>query len=152
MIKLTEQQLNAMAEAYFEGTLSEQEETLLREQLAASTIDTGSIGEAKAVMGFFATMRKQSRRKTISIRHPRRVGLISAVAASIAVLLIATWSYSASRRSDCVMYANGQVITSEEAVMATMNSQMADMKSPSMNISSIVQSQLGDFGELIDNK
>lgn len=151
MNKWTEQQLNSMAEAYFEGTLSEQEEAELRAQLALSPITSDTIGEAKALMGFFATMRKQSLQATKPRLVWRKAKIISA-AACIALIAIGAWHYSTLDRSDCIMYAQGTTITSEEKVMAMMNRQMEEMKKPSEGIETIVHSQLSDFGKLMSDK
>lgn len=151
MNRWSEQKLREASEAYFRGTLGETEEAQLRQQLAASPTETGAIGEAKALMGFFATARRQQR-EAPTARTKLRAARIAVAAACAAAVAWAAWHYSSPRETDCIMYAEGQVITSEEAVMAQMTAQITEMGRQADAVEQTVRSQLGDFKQLISGQ
>ena len=55
---MAQSNIHKMIEKYYDATLSEQEETLLRQMLSQTDLDTEDVREAKATMGLFSTNRK----------------------------------------------------------------------------------------------
>lgn len=115
-------ELLQMAEKYFNATLSEQEEQLLK-HFAATTSDP-RLNELKAVMGLCAYGKH---RHTPTKRHKPILWRMSA-AACIAVL-IATTAITISKHTSpaTVAYIGGIRTTDEEIVMQQMHSVMHDI-------------------------
>lgn len=147
-MKTTNKELARLAEAYFDCTLTEAEEERLRQLLAQSSETTGIIGEAHAVMGIFSTERIMARKRKSQARN-LRVMAWAAAAVAIAVLVIPTLLKPAQSDADCIMYAEGRVITGEKEVLAQIDRQMAEVRQQSSSVDDIVQSQLGDFKALL---
>lgn len=146
--KWTEQQLQQMAEDYFSGSLSEAEEQQLRQQLAQTDAPTGAAAEAKAQMAFFAMARKQSQ-QAVKPRPTLRIARIAVAAACACMVALAAWHYSTTLNPDCIMYAGGQAITNEQAVMAQMTAQISEMGRQQDYMDETVKNQLSDFRGLI---
>lgn len=62
---MAQSNIHKMIEKYYDATLSEQEETLLRQMLSQTDLDTEDVREAKATMGLFSTNRKITGKKTL---------------------------------------------------------------------------------------
>lgn len=90
-------QLLELVDRYFEGETSLAEEKQLRRMLAETDSDTAEIEEARAVMGIFATSRRQPASADTPAAGPRRrrrtfpLAAISA-AASVVVIIVAVLS------------------------------------------------------------
>jgi len=146
--KWTEQKLQHMAQAYFDGSLSEADEQALRQHLSKTTAPTGAAAEAKAEMAFFAVARKRER-KAAGTHPSARIVRVAVAAACAAMVGMAVWHYSAAGNPDCIIYAGGQTITNEQAVMAQMTAQMSEMGKQSDAVEQTVRNQLGDFRGLV---
>lgn len=60
---MAQSNIHKMIEKYYDATLREQEETLLRQMLSQTDLDTEDVREAKATMGLFSTNRKITGKK-----------------------------------------------------------------------------------------
>lgn len=148
MNKWTEEKLEQMAEAYFSASLSEAEEQELRQQLAQTDSPTGAAAEAKAQMAFFATARRQDHRAA-KPRPTLRIVRITAAAACACLVAFAAWHYTSATAPDCIMYAGGQEITNEQAIVAQMTAQISEMGRQQDYMDETVKNQLSDFRGLI---
>ncbi|MBR5661573.1 MAG: hypothetical protein IKW99_08485 [Bacteroidales bacterium] len=146
--------IDELIEGYFEGTLSDSEETSLKVFLTSEEGQDPEYDEVRAVMGYFAAGRavilseakdlapQRSKTTTASI-YPdrarsaaRRGGLRSwllwprfaAIAASLAIIV--TLGVSLYNKSNvCVSYVSGQKITDKEVVMNDVDNILADLLS-----------------------
>ena len=146
--------IDELIEGYFEGTLSDSEETKLKVFLASDEGQDPEYDEVRAVMGYFAAGRavilsgakdlapRRSKTTTASI-YPdraqsaaRRGGLrhrllwpqVTAIAASLAIIV--TLGVSLYNKTNvCVSYVSGQKITDKEVVMNDVDNILADLLS-----------------------
>lgn len=126
--------IDELVDGYFEGTLSEDEETALKLFLASEEGQGPEYDEVRAVMGYFAAGRSveilrsrplpQNDRKHASAIWRR----IAAVAASLAIIITLGVSIY-NRNNVCVSFVGGQKITDKEVVMNDVDNILADLLS-----------------------
>ena len=162
--------VNELIEGYFEGTLSQDEETALKVFLASEEGQGPEYDEVRAVMGYFAAGRSVifGNTKVITSRrsetppasiYPDRARSaarwrslrlreivwrrIAAIAASLAIII--TLGVSLYNKTNvCVSYVSGQKITDKEVVMNDVDNILADLLSDRTDM----EEQLtGIFGE-----
>lgn len=141
----TQAQLEDLIERYFEGQTSQQDEQLLRENLADCPWESEAIDEARFTMGYFAA-HKQQRRRVVNMSTRRRA---MGIAATIAVLLtIGVGLLWQSRQPEdvCIAYVNGQTINDKDKVLTLMQSDLNDMGNATQGIAE----QLSSLGEVIE--
>lgn len=123
-------------EKYFDCSLTEEEESVLRNELINTSLTHPAIDEAKAIMGFrtikplmpeFKSL-TQSRLKNIKLN----LGYIAGIAAVIGVLIITGYSlvnkYSSDVDSTCLAYINGKRVTDEEIVMELLAQNLNELE------------------------
>lgn len=119
---LSQQQLEALIESYFEGTTTPSDEMELRWQLAHTPHRSNTIDEAAAVMSYFAmaSRHEQQRQRTLS----RRRMLTSAAAVALA-LSAGTAAVAILNRpnGECYAYVNGKRVDSVEVVLDLIDAQ-----------------------------
>ena len=142
--------VNELIEGYFEGTLSQDEETALKVFLASEEGQGPEYDEVRAVMGYFAAGRAVIFGNTKAITSRRSLRLreivwrrIAAIAASLAIII--TLGVSLYNKTNvCVSYVSGQKITDKEVVMNDVDNILADLLSDRTDM----EEQLtGIFGE-----
>ncbi len=142
--------VNELIEGYFEGTLSQDEETALKVFLASEEGQGPEYDEVRAVMGYFAAGRSVIFGNTKAITSRRSLRLreivwrrIAAIAASLAIII--TLGVSLYNKTNvCVLYVSGQKITDKEVVMNDVDNILADLLSDRTDM----EEQLtGIFGE-----
>ena len=142
--------VNELIEGYFEGTLSQDEETALKVFLASEEGQGPEYDEVRAVMGYFAASRAVIFGNTKAITSRRSLRLreivwrrIAAIAASLAIII--TLGVSLYNKTNvCVSYVSGQKITDKEVVMNDVDNILADLLSDRTDM----EEQLtGIFGE-----
>lgn len=116
---MTLAELEALAELYFEASLSRADERLLMKVLAESGISSPVLDEARAVMGLELT-RPEKRVDMLKPRRSlvRRVRVWSSVAAAALVLAVGGVGFirqkpSLDGEAVYIAYANGKRITDE---------------------------------------
>ena len=142
--------VNELIEGYFEGSLSQDEETALKVFLASEEGQGPEYDEVRAVMGYFAAGRAVIFGNTKAITSRRSLRLreivwrrIAAIAASLAIII--TLGVSLYNKTNvCVSYVSGQKITDKEVVMNDVDNILADLLSDRTDM----EEQLtGIFGE-----
>lgn len=142
--------VNELIEGYFEGTLSQDEETALKVFLASEEGQGPEYDEMRAVMGYFAAGRAVIFGNTKAITSRRSLRLreivwrrIAAIAASLAIII--TLGVSLYNKTNvCVSYVSGQKITDKEVIMNDVDNILADLLSDRTDM----EEQLtGIFGE-----
>ena len=152
------QDIHKIIEAYFDCTLSEQEEQQLKQMLATTEEDTADVREAKAVLGVFAMERKLSQdaqpitNNELSITHSKR-NFVRYAAAAVAVfaIVIGGMKYVEYQEDNaCVMYVNGEKISNEKIVLAQMVGQMDDISEAADYNDQTMSSQLDDMASVLE--
>ena len=144
--------VNELIEGYFEGSLSQDEETALKVFLASEEGQGPEYDEVRAVMGYFAAGRSVifgntkaiTSRRSESLRRREAIwSRVLAVAASLAIII--TLGVSLYNKTNvCVSYVSGQKITDKEVVMNDVDNILADLLSDRTDM----EEQLtGIFGE-----
>ena len=122
--------IDELIEGYFEGTLSQDEETALKVFLASEEGQGPEYDEVRAVMGYFAAGRSVETPRSRSLpQNDRKVWRrILAVAASMAIIITLGVSIY-NRNNVCVSFVGGQKITDKEVVMNDVDNILADLLS-----------------------
>lgn len=152
------QDIHKIIEAYFDCTLSEQEEQQLKQMLATTEEDTADVREAKAVLGVFAMERKLSQdaqpitNNEFRITHSKR-NFVRYAAAAVAVFAIVFGGMKYVEYQEdnaCVMYVNGEKISNENVVLAQMMGQMDDISEAADYNDQTMSSQLDDMASVLE--
>lgn len=142
------QDIHKLIEAYFDCTLSEQEEQQLKQMLATTEEDTADVREAKAVLGVFAMERKLSQAYALRITHFR--GYAAAAIAIFAIVFGGMKYVEYQEDNACVMYVNGEKISNENIVLAQMMGQMDDIGEAADYNDQTMSSQLNDMASALE--
>lgn len=152
------QDIHKITEAYFDCTLSEQEELQLKQMLATTEEDTADVREAKAVLGVFAMERKLSQDAQQITNHEFRIthskrSIVRYAAAAVAVfaIVIGGMKYVEYQEDNaCVMYVNGEKISNEKIVLAQMVGQMDDISEAADYNDQTMFNQLDDMASVLE--
>ena len=122
--------IDELIEGYFEGTLSQDEETALKVFLASEEGQGPEYDEVRAVMGYFAAGRSVEILRSRPLpQNDRKVWRrILAIAASMAIIITLGVSIY-NRNNVCVSFVGGQKITDKEVVMNDVDNILADLLS-----------------------
>ena len=137
--------IDELIEGYFEGTLSQDEETALKVFLASDEGQAPEYDEVRAVMGYFAAGRSVeilrsrslsqndkihapvilSETKDLRHRSPlwRRVAAIAASLTIIVTLGVSLYN----KNNVCVTFVDGRKVTDKEVVMNDVDNILADL-------------------------
>lgn len=142
----SQQELEQLIERYFNGMTTVEEEAALRHELAHCPWSSEDIDDARVVMGYFMTHCKQQQRQhaTASTRQ-RIIGIAASIAIILAVGGYTLWHQQQSR-DICVAYVNGQVVQSNDQVMAMI----ADDLDRIDNAANAMTDQLSSLGEALE--
>ncbi len=118
----SEEEMLERIEAYFDCTLTDQEERNLRRDLATTTLRHPAIDEARALMGFACPpqTRKADKRGTAVRRLAKVASVAAAVAVLVSVTLFIAKSHGETEESTCYAYVDGRKVTDEAAVEAIL--------------------------------
>ena len=137
--------IDELIEGYFEGTLSQDEETALKVFLASEEGQGPEYDEVRAVMGYFAAGRSvETPRSRPLPQNDRKVWRrILAIAASMAIII--TLGVSLYNKDNvCVSFVGGKMITDREVVMNDVDNILADLLSDRVDMEEQLE---GIFGE-----
>lgn len=137
--------INELIEGYFEGTLSQDEETALKVFLASEEGQGPEYDEVRAVMGYFAAGRSVEILRSRSLpQNDRKVWRrILAIAASMAIIITLGVSLY-NRNNVCVSFVSGQKITDKEVVMNDVDNILADLLSDRVDMEEQLESIFGE--------
>ena len=147
----TTEEWSQLVERYFEATLSDDEERELRLFLASDSSSSPIFDEAKAVIGYIATVKAHKQQGNTRKRNSI-IGQIARYSAAAAIMgaIIAGIRYNSSTADICVAYIDGKRYTDRATVLAQMHKAMAHVSSNTSQYN--IQEQLSDiFGTLNDN-
>lgn len=159
--------IHKLIDAYFDCTLSEQEEQWLKRMLATTDEDTADVREAKAVLGVFAMERKLSQGTPIRnsaltspsasfpgfaiLHHRKRIVRYAVAAVAVFAIIIGGMKYVEYKEDNtCVMYVNGEKISNENIVLAQMMGQMDDIGEAADHNDQTMLNQLDDIASVLE--
>ncbi len=137
--------IDELVDGYFEGTLSEDEETALKIFLASEEGQGPEYDEVRAVMGYFAAGRSVEILRSRPLpQNDRKVWRrILAIAASMAIIITLGVSLY-NRNNVCVSFVSGQKITDKEVVMNDVDNILADLLSDRVDMEEQLESIFGE--------
>ena len=147
----TTEEWSQLVERYFEATLSDDEERELRLFLASDASSSPIFDEAKAVIGYIATVKAHKQQGNTRKRNSiiGQIARYSAAAAIIGAIIVGI-RYNSTPSEICVAYIDGKRYTDRATVLAQMHKAMAHVSNNTIQYSA--QQQLSDiFGTLNDN-
>ncbi|MCM1503782.1 MAG: hypothetical protein NC127_01100 [Muribaculum sp.] len=149
--KLSAEELDELIECYFDCTLSEDDELSLRKVLSVTSLDSPSIREAKAVMGYGVALKAKMSAKSKDRNWRTKWFRITGVAGAVAILLsIGAYMHHESTDEDyCVAYVNGQRINNQEAIMQMMKVDLLTMQAGSESVAGNIDSDFSALREAI---
>lgn len=144
------QRINSLIDLYFDASASLAEERELRRLLAATSVRSPKIDEARAVMGLMAVERKQSRRSRIL---PWRIA--AGVAASMAVVLMLGvglmskgGDHSQAFDNRCIAYTGMAEISDAADVMSLFDDQLRMIDDAARAVETDIAGQLSVLAEI----
>jgi len=120
-------------DAYFEGTLSEKHEKLLKSFLSSTAGQAAEYDEIRAVMGYFAMGAPKTPANRVWLKY-------TAIAAGLLLFACIGMSFF-DADNECVAYVNGQKISDRELVMNDVESTLASLVCDGPD----VEQQLSEF-------
>lgn len=144
-----------LGERYFDCSLSDAEEELLRDMLGRTHLSHPAIDELRALTGFRTNVGMRSSER----RFKGRVRLVSGVAAAC-VVIISLGLYTSRRASvisasadvsTCVAYAGGKRITDQEAIIRLLGEDMREFARDVRASEESFSEELSDVARIIDN-
>ena len=145
---ITQPQLEALIELYFEGETSLAEERTLLHALAHCTYQSQTISEAQFALGYQVA---RSRHATVPGRS-RSWWAPVAVAASLALLLAVGVRVLGTRTAgdECTAWVGGLQVIDERQVMALVQGDLQNMGAYSPDAAALMTTQLATLGEAIE--
>lgn len=142
---MTQEELEALIEKYFECETTDYEESFLKRVLPECDYKSRVIDEALVTMGFYEVGRNKVKRKAA-----RKVTVLSlriaSVAAMLALIVVFAVNFESGENGlsscECIAYVNGEEIKDDETVTILMKVNLAEMNSVTEESSSVLESQL----------
>lgn len=137
--------IDELIEGYFEGTLSQNEETALKVFLASEEGQGPEYDEVRAVMGYFAAGRSVEILRSRPLpQNDRKVWRrILAIAASLAIIITLGINIF-NQNNVCVSFVGGKKITDREVVMNDVDNILADLLSDRVDMEEQLESIFGE--------
>ncbi len=137
--------IDELIEGYFEGTLSQNEETALKVFLASEEGQGPEYDEVRAVMGYFAAGRSVEILRSHPLpQNDRKVWRrILAIAASLAIIITLGINIF-NQNNVCVSFVGGKKITDREVVMNDVDNILADLLSDRVDMEEQLESIFGE--------
>lgn len=155
--ELTQAQLEAMIERYFNCELDDEGERRLRRELAATQCSSPAIDEARFTMGFLSMGMKQAherKQQAPAVRRRKPLWRIAAVAAIVVVAALAGVELynarTATGADECYAYVNGRRVTDDKVVMDMVKHDLDDIDRASASIDDNMTQQLQSMGQALD--
>lgn len=146
-----------LGERYFDCSLSDAEEELLRDMLGRTRLSHPAIDELRALTGFRTNVGLRSSER----RLKGRVRLVSGVAAACVVIFSLGLYTTVTRRASaisapadvttCVAYAGGKRITDQEAIIRLLVEDMREFTRDVRASEESFSEELSDVARIIDN-
>ncbi len=135
---------------YFDCSLSDEQERLLRRRLAATRHVHPAIDEARMLMGFY----RQERRHSPYFRG-RMIAAVAGIAAAVAVVFALGWKMHKGQPDPmagdvCLAYSGGQIITDEDAVIAIVAETMSEVHNGVFTANSDLRDDVSIIAPAID--
>ena len=136
--------IDELIEGYFEGTLSQNEETALKVFLASEEGQGPEYDEVRAVMGYFAAGRSVEilRSRPLPQNDRKMWRRILAIAASLAIVITLGINIF-NQNNVCVSFVGGKKITDREVVMNDVDNILADLLSDRVDMEEQLESIFG---------
>ena len=151
-VKLSQAEIEALIERYFDCLISDAEEKLLKSELAKCQYRSPIIDEALVAIGFFEV----GRRRTVKATRNRGniVALrVASVAASVAVIIAIVMNFvpvsGVNEDNYCIAYVNGQEVNDDAVVLELMRSELAGVNEASKATEETITMQLSAFKGII---
>ena len=137
--------IDELIEGYFEGTLSQNEETALKVFLASEEGQGPEYDEVRAVMGYFAAGRSVEilRSRPLPQNDRKMWRRILAIAASLAIVITLGINIF-NQNNVCVSFVGGKKITDREVVMNDVDNILADLLSDRVDVEEQLESIFGE--------
>lgn len=137
--------IDELIEGYFEGTLSQNEETALKVFLASEEGQGPEYDEVRAVMGYFAAGRSVEilRSRPLPQNDRKMWRRILAIAASLAIVITLGINIF-NQNNVCVSFVGGKKITDREVVMNDVDNILADLLSDRVDMEEQLESIFGE--------
>lgn len=151
---LSQEQLEAMIEQYFDCKLSDDDERRLRCELASTTFSSETIDEARFTMGFLSMgmARTQARREPAPRWHK---SWMRVAAAAAAVALVVSAGLYVTRMATtppdaCYAWVNGHKVSDDKVVMRMIQRNFDDIDRASSSVDDHMMQQLQSMGRALD--
>lgn len=151
---LSQEQLEAMIEQYFDCTLSDDDERRLRRELASTTFSSAAIDEARFTMGFLSMGMARSQASREPAQRWHKPWMRVAAAAATVALVVSAGLYvtrmATAPRDECYAWVNGHKVSDDKVVMRMIQSDFDDIDRASSSIDDHMMQQLQSMGQAID--
>ena len=148
----TIRQIELLAEKYFRGETSTEEEKILREVLVNTKCSTSIINEARAVLGLFATQRIAKRKTRKKVFSFRRILAYAAALAMISTVATTFFIYNSAEEPVNIAWVGGKVSTDEHVTLALLQEQFSDVAEAGENVKASITESLTDFNDALNTK
>lgn len=148
-LNISDEQLDALIQRYFDAETSLEEEALLKRAVAHR--EEPRYDEIRAVLGFMVAKRRgesAKRRKGAAVWL--RVAAVAAVAALVVTVGI-NLTHQGAETGTCYAMVGGVRIDDESQVLSLMQSNLGDIGDAASEAGMSVESQMADIGSFIDN-
>lgn len=142
-------EIEELAERYFDGDTTVDEERHLRRLLASTGYSSPAADEVRALMGFFATERS----RVESEARKRRLGLrrtVIGVAVSVAVLIVATvalFRFSGSSSIECYAMVGSERIDDISEIRALISADLGCISDAQNSIDEAIAADLSAISD-----
>lgn len=151
---LSQEQLEAMIEQYFDCTLSDDDERRLRRELATTPHRSQAIDEARFTMGFLSMgMSRSQASRQAATRHGKPWMRLAAAAAVLALVVSAglyVVRMATTPPDACYAWVNGHKVSDDKVVMRMIQSDFDDIDRASSSIDDHMMQQLQSMGQTLD--
>ena len=148
----TIRQIELLAEKYFRGETSTEEEKILREVLVNTNCSTTIIDETRAVMGLFAAQRIAKRKARKKVFSFRRILAYAAALAMISTVATTFFIYNSAEEPVNIAWVGGEVSTDEQVALALLQEQFSDVAEAGENVKASIAESLTDFNDALNTK
>lgn len=141
--------LEGLIDRYFDGATTEEEEQLLRIELAHTTYSSPNIEEAQAVLGMFAIGAKQHN-GPVSTSPQHWIAYVASIAIILGIGV--TWSaINYHHNNRCYAYVGNVKISDSDQVMELMESDLQSIHSASIDANAQFNDDLSDMAEMMNS-
>lgn len=147
-IIISDEQLDALIQRYFDAETSLEEEALLKRAVAHR--EEPRYDEIRAVLGFMAAKRRSvAKKRKRGTTMWLQVAAVAAVAALVVTVGI-NLTHQATETGTCYAMVGGVRIDDESQVLSLMQSNLGDIGDAASETSMSVESQIADIASVIN--